>query len=111
MTDQLEEVAGSVGVEVMPINFGGKASDLDFADYGAQMWGEMKEALATIRIPDDAELIAQLTTRKYKLQPDGRIKLERKEEMKKRGISSPDRADALALCLARGRTLGVSWLG
>ena len=33
------------------------------------------------------------------LNEDGKIKLERKQDMKKRGVSSPDRADALALSL------------
>ena len=43
--------------------------------------------------------MTQLTNRKYKLDSDGRIVLERKEEMKRRGIPSPDRADALSLAL------------
>jgi hypothetical protein len=111
VTDQLEEVAGELNIEVMPINFGGTAQDPDYADYGAEMWGGVKEALATISLPDDSLLVSQLTTRKYKLQPDGRIKLERKEDMKKRGVSSPDRADALALCFAQGAQYSIGWIG
>ena len=33
------------------------------------------------------------------MNSSGRIELERKESMKKRGLSSPDMADALALAL------------
>jgi len=111
VTDQLEEVAGELNIEVLPINFGGSAQEPDYADYGAEMWGGVKEALATISLPDDSMLVSQLTTRKYKLQPDGRIKLERKEDMKKRGVPSPDRADALVLCFAQGVQYSIGWIG
>lgn len=50
-----------------------------------------------IELPDDEKLIAQLSTRKFKMTSRGRIALERKEDMKKRGLDSPDRADAVAL--------------
>jgi len=63
------------------------------------MWGNLKTLMPLLGMPERAELISQLTTRKYGLQPDGKIKLERKEAMKKRGLPSPDEGDALALCL------------
>jgi hypothetical protein len=87
-------------IEVVPVINNGVATNPEFKDYGSQMWGEMKEALKTISIPDDDNLIAQLSTRKYKIEPDGKIKMEKKDDMKKRKLPSPDRADALALCLA-----------
>ena len=87
-------------IEVIPVINNGIATNPEFKDYGSQMWGEMKEALETISIPDDDNLIAQLSTRKYSIEPDGKIKMEKKDDMKKRKLPSPDRADALALCLA-----------
>ncbi len=87
-------------IEVVPVINNGTATDPDYKDYGSQMWGEMKDALETMKVPNDDILIAQLTTRKYKVEPDGKVKLESKKEMKKRHLPSPDRADALALCLA-----------
>jgi hypothetical protein len=34
----------------------------------------------------------------YKYQSDGRLLLEAKQDMRKRGVPSPDEADAVALC-------------
>jgi hypothetical protein len=54
-------------------------------------------------IPDDRELLADLTGVEYGYAlRDGRdaILLEKKEDMKKRGLASPDLADALALTFA-----------
>lgn len=102
VTDQLQELQQELNIFVVPVNFGGASLKPEYADRGAQMWGDIKEALDTIQLPADEELTAELSTRKYKLQPDGKIKLERKEDMKKRGIASPDRGDALCLCFAHG---------
>ena len=46
-------------------------------------------------VPDDAELIAQLTTRRIRISSDARLGLEPKHELAKRGLPSPDRADAI----------------
>ena len=45
---------------------------------------------------EDEELLAQITAIKWKPNSRGQIQLETKEEMKKRGMPSPDKADALA---------------
>lgn len=75
-----------------------------YANKGAEMWGVMREWLKTGgAIPDDNELKSQLETREYGfVLRDGRdaIQLEKKSDMKKRGLSSPDIADALALTFA-----------
>ena len=52
-----------------------------------------------IIIPNDTDLIGQLTTRKYGITDKGKIKLESKKEMKKRKLASPDYADALYLTI------------
>ena len=56
-----------------------------------------------IEIEDDAETFAQLSTRKYFMASNGKLELESKKEMKKRGVSSPDRADAAALSIYLGK--------
>jgi hypothetical protein len=53
-----------------------------------------------IAIPDDEELLAQLTAIKYSLNSRGQIQLETKDEMRKRGMPSPDKADSLAYAFA-----------
>jgi hypothetical protein len=67
------------------------------------MWGAMRAWLAGGMIPDDRELLADLTGVEYGYAlREGRdaIILEKKEDMKKRGLASPDLADALALTFA-----------
>ena len=51
-------------------------------------------------MPEDDELAAELVSPTYKYTSTGKIKLESKEEMRKRGIKSPDKADSLALTMA-----------
>lgn len=54
------------------------------------------------RLCDDDSLIGELTTAKYSILSNGKIKVEGKDEMKKRGISSPNKADAWLLTFAAG---------
>jgi phage terminase large subunit len=51
-------------------------------------------------IPNDPELIRQLVARKHKFLSDGRMEMESKDDMKDRGIESPDKADSLAFTFA-----------
>ncbi len=68
----------------------------------AEWWWTLRKRFEAgeIDIEDDPELITQLASIKYFFDSAGRIKIESKEDMKKRGISSPDRADALMLAFA-----------
>ncbi len=50
-----------------------------------------------IRIPHDAELIAELASLRYRYNSRGKVLMESKESMKSRGLPSPDKADALML--------------
>lgn len=50
--------------------------------------------------PDDDELAAQLGSLKYKFTSRGQIQIESKDELKRRGLPSPDRADAVMLTAA-----------
>lgn len=72
-----------------------------YANKRAAMWGAMR---AWIRsggaIPNDPDLKAQLIGPYYGFNNRNEIQLERKEDMMKRGVESPDKADALALTFA-----------
>lgn len=46
---------------------------------------------------EDDELASQLGSIKWKIDSQGRIQIESKEDMKKRGLPSPDRADAMMM--------------
>ena len=69
------------------------------------MWAVLRELLEKrqIEIEDDPETFAQLSTRKYFMASNGKLELESKKEMKKRGLTSPDRADAAALSVYLGK--------
>ncbi len=111
VTDRLKEVVAEerLSYEVFGVNNGSSAEDKHYANLGAQIWGNVRELLESnlsaimqgkepeTEIPNDNELLKQLTTRKYHLNSKGRLELERKEDMKKRGVGSPDCADSLAL--------------
>lgn len=63
----------------------------------AEMWDRMRNWLDTADIPDDRDLRDDLIGIEYSYDMKMRLQLEKKEDMKKRGLSSPDCADALSL--------------
>lgn len=96
---------------VVGIQFGGKpdrssqtgSGQVNYANKRAEMWGYMRDWMKGAMLPDDPDLSAQLTGLEYGyVFKDGKdaIQLEKKSDMKKRGLSSPDKADALALTFA-----------
>ena len=67
------------------------------------MWGLLKEWLedeAGCQIPDSDSLHSDLCGICYKLTSNSQLQMEAKKDMKKRGIRSPDEADALCLTFA-----------
>jgi phage terminase large subunit len=52
------------------------------------------------KLPKNDKLASELTTPRYSYSSSGKIKLESKDEMRKRGHGSPDIADALCLTMA-----------
>jgi hypothetical protein len=71
------------------------------ANKAAEQWAQMRSWLKTGgAIDDDSDLRGQLEGREYGYNQHNEIVLEKKDDMKKRGLSSPDRADALALTFA-----------
>jgi hypothetical protein len=69
----------------------------------AEMWGEILVWLTNqpASIPDNDELHADLTQIKYSYDSNSALVMEKKADMKKRGLRSPDCADALGLTFAR----------
>ena len=67
----------------------------------AEIWGEMKDWLEGGQIPDDPEMETDLSGPDYGYHPSkGCLVLESKDEMKSRGVDSPDLGDALAMTFA-----------
>jgi hypothetical protein len=71
-----------------------------YANKRAAMWGAMRQWLKTSAIPVDQDLKDQLIGPLYTYNNRNEIQLESKEDMMRRGVASPDRADALALTFA-----------
>jgi phage terminase large subunit len=66
--------------------------------FRARDWFDARDC----RIPRDDALISELVGPKYKIESSGKLKVESKDDMKKRGVRSPNRADAFNLTFAGG---------
>jgi phage terminase large subunit len=74
-----------------------------FVNARAEWYWELRERFEHGEIdidPEDEVLAEQLCSIRYGVDSAGRIQIESKEDMRARGIASPDRADALALAFA-----------
>ena len=82
------------------------ASSAIYANMRAELWFKAKEWLEgrDVKLPRDEKLVGELTAPRYSFMSSGKIKVESKDDMKKRGLKSPDRADALCLSLASDHT-------
>ena len=69
----------------------------------AREWFEARECV----IPNDDQLIHELAAPRFAFTSTGKIKIESKDEMRKRGIRSPDLADSFCLTLASNAIIGV----
>lgn len=84
------------------IDFSGKPAKNEYENKRAEMWGEMKNWLKEGgAISSDSVLYNDLIAPEAFINRRGKLQLESKDDMKKRGIPSPNRADALALTFAR----------
>ena len=70
-----------------------------FANMRAEGYWRLRDLFAAgeIAIPPDQQLIGELASIRYGHDSKGHIKIDSKDEMRKRGIPSPDKADALML--------------
>ncbi|NHC63188.1 terminase [Paenalcaligenes suwonensis] len=81
--------------------FSGEAGDQGCLNKRAEMWKLTRDWLKEGgAIPDDQMLVDELTGPETVARLDGKIQIESKKDMKKRGLPSPNRADALCLSFA-----------
>lgn len=68
----------------------------------AELWFNMRDWLMRrdCRLPQDEALYAELIAPQFDFNSAGKIRLESKDRMRRRGVKSPDRGDALALTFA-----------
>lgn len=95
-------------VNVIEVQFGGKSDrdnlndpNIKYINKRTEIWGGMKDWLPGGCIENADDLIEQLAAPQYGFSgPEDAMMLEKKSDMKKRGVASPDWADALALTFA-----------
>ena len=98
-------------IDIFPVHFGQKIRHKFYDDSTTYMMSVVKNLLqpydeegnrkpVEIILPEDDNLIAQLSGRKYAMQDNGKLRVESKKVMKARGVPSPDEADCvLLICL------------
>ena len=93
-----------LGFAVTGVNFGGKSDAPRTGERAVnkrtEMWLTARAWLETGRMPCDELLAAELTAPAYRYDANNAIALEKKEDMRKRGVPSPDVADAFCLTFA-----------
>ena len=101
VVDRLKEVRPGQA-RVVPFIAGQKAdNDTHFANRTAGAWWTMRNAYLSRELDtdDDPAMIGQVSSRRYWVRSDGRIRLQSKDSM----YRSPDEADALAMSFAATR--------
>ena len=84
----------------------------------AELWFKLKGWLEArdVSLPYDDQLLSELVAVKYKFTSSGKLQIESKDDMRRRGLASPDAADAVCLAFAteattvmRGGNLSSNW--
>lgn len=90
-----------MGHDVTEVHFGGRPSKARYVNKRSEMWFEMREWLmAGGVIPRNTALMQDLAAPVYRFDTQDRVALESKDDIKARGLPSPDLGDALALTFA-----------
>jgi phage terminase large subunit len=107
VVDRLREL----GAPVRGINVGeAPAMGNTYMNLRAELWFKTKGWLEdrSCKLPNDDQLLAELTSIRYGFTPGGKMKAESKDDMRKRGLKSPDLADALCLTMASDAATALS---
>ncbi len=89
-----------LGYDSRGVGFGAGADEnTRFRNRRAELFWRLREGLekGLVSLADDDEVRADLSALRYAFNPDGRIQIESKDEVRARLGRSPDRGDALAL--------------
>lgn len=99
VVDRLQELK----YRVIPFKGGTSPKDKKrFVNKRSEMYWIMREQMERDELdldPEDEDLHGQVVAIKYTVDSQGRIAVERKEDMLKRGLPSPDRADTVMMSL------------
>lgn len=96
----LERLRSSGFSNVFEVNFGATSPDKHCLNMRAYMWSQMKEFLVLGAIPDDEKLCQPFMAPGFHHR-NGKLVLESKQDMAKRGVRSPDGPDSLCCTFFR----------
>lgn len=82
------------------VQFGGASNDPQMLNKRGELYNAAKAWLKEGGMLDCDETAEELTYPEFKVRPDGKVVLESKEDMKKRGLPSPGKADSFVLTFA-----------
>ena len=108
VVDRLKEL----GYRVDGVNVGRAAHDPSrFANLRAEGYWNLRQLITNgeVALPSDKELMGELAALKYSFNSTGQLLVESKEDMRKRGIRSPDKADAMMLAFLPYRRRVKLW--
>lgn len=98
------------GFNVMAINFGARAMDPNkYTNLISEAWFHMQTIMPEVQLIQDNDLLMELSNRAWKMDAKGRRAVESKDDYKKRGYRSPDKADATILCFYTPQPIKVQW--
>lgn len=93
------------------INVANRAAErLKYHNKRAELWAAAKEYIdgeLPVELPDNDMLHGELCNVGYKSDSSGRLQIESKDDIKKRGLPSPDCADAFCLTHAGGKMINI----
>ena len=107
VADRLREL----GYQVEGFNGGSKAKDAErFMNRRAESYWQLRKRLeeGRVALPADEQLFDELMALRWRPTAEGKVRLEAKEELKSRLGQSPDRADAVVMCMYEKLRKGVS---
>lgn len=103
----VDVLRGNADLVVVDVNAGSSATSDEYVRMRDQLWWSVRLWLEEGgALPPDEERDEELLAPTYRFDARQRIQVESKDEMKKRLKRSPDRADALALCVMRAPVIG-----
>ncbi len=94
------------GHKVQGINVGRQAKDPShYVNLRAEGYWNLRQLFmdSALEIPADNELVGQLAALRYSFNSLGQVIVESKDDMRSRGVPSPDKADALMMCFLSKR--------
>jgi hypothetical protein len=90
-----------LGLPVVGVNFSSKPRESRFADKRSEIWYVMSQGVKSVLcLPGDTELVSELTGPSFFFDQRSKMRLESKDDLKKKGLKSPDKSDSLALTYA-----------